>query len=243
MDENKIITNNEEFELTKTSLEVAEMVGKAHNKLLRDIRGYIADLSEENEDSPKLDSRNLFIESTYINSQNKVQPCYLVTEKGCEFIANKLTGKKGTQFTAKYVEAFHEMKEALIEVDNTIAEQGKLSSSEWDKIKKKSKYLTENIHDRKSTREYLKGCDLLHLQDIIDEIYNVAKPCKGDVKYEILDTAIKTLGDISAQYDYSNPLNTFIKNVADNGIIKLQSIHIEKLKGEIGRKDKKLSEK
>lgn len=42
---------------TKTSVEVAEMVGKAHNKLMRDIRGYIKDLG----DSPKVDSHNLFV--------------------------------------------------------------------------------------------------------------------------------------------------------------------------------------
>lgn len=105
-----IITN--ENVITKTSVEVAEMVGKAHNKLMRDIRGYIEDLK----DSPKVDSHNLFVESTYINKQNKKQPCYLVTEKGCEFIANKLTGKKGSEFTAKYVEAFHDMQDALLEV-------------------------------------------------------------------------------------------------------------------------------
>ena len=229
-----IITN--ENVITKTSVEVAEMVGKAHNKLMRDIRGYIEDLK----DSPKVDSRNLFVESTYINKQNKEQPCYLVTEKGCEFIANKLTGKKGSEFTAKYVEAFHDMKDALVEIETTIQEHGALTQSEWNKIKKKSKYLTENIHSGKSTKEYIKGCDLMHLQDVIDEVYNVAKPCKGDIRYEILDSAIKTLTDISSEYDYSNPMNTFIKTVADNGVIKLQSIQTEKLVRETDNKDRKI---
>ncbi|WP_455796203.1 Rha family transcriptional regulator [Clostridium butyricum] len=229
-----IITN--ENVITKTSVEVAEMVGKAHNKLMRDIRGYIEDLK----DSPKVDSRNLFVESTYINKQNKKQPCYLVTEKGCEFIANKLTGKKGSEFTAKYIEAFHDMKDALVEIETTIQEHGALTQSEWNKIKKKSKYLTENIHSGKSTKEYIKGCDLMHLQDVIDEVYNVAKPCKGDIRYEILDSAIKTLTDISSEYDYSNPMNTFIKTVADNGVIKLQSIQTEKLVRETDNKDRKI---
>ena len=44
-------------------------------------------------------------------SQNKTQPCYNVTHKGCEFIANKLTGIKGTEFTARYVNRFHELEE------------------------------------------------------------------------------------------------------------------------------------
>lgn len=40
-------------------------------------------------------------------------PCYLITRKGCEMIANKLTGKKGVLFTAAYVTAFEKMQEQL----------------------------------------------------------------------------------------------------------------------------------
>ena len=78
------------------SREVAEMVGKEHNMLLRDIRRYAEQLGQS-----KIAQSDFFKESTYKNKQNKEQPCYLVTKKGCEFIAHKLTGVKGTEFTAK----------------------------------------------------------------------------------------------------------------------------------------------
>lgn len=87
------------------SREVAEMVGKAHDKLLRDIRNYIEQLS-----LAKIGESDFFIESTYKNERGKEYPCYLVTKKGCEFIAHKLTGVKGTEFTAKYINRFHEME-------------------------------------------------------------------------------------------------------------------------------------
>lgn len=32
---------------------------------------------------------------------------------GCEFIAHKLTGVKGTEFTAKYINRFHEMEDTI----------------------------------------------------------------------------------------------------------------------------------
>ena len=35
------------------------------------------------------------------------------TKKGCEFVAHKLTGTKGTEFTARYINRFHDMEEAL----------------------------------------------------------------------------------------------------------------------------------
>lgn len=90
------------------SREVAEMVGKDHNMLLRDIRRYCEQLGQS-----KIAQSDFFDESTYQNSQNKTMPCYLVTKKGCEFIAHKLTGTKGTEFTAKYINRFHDMEEEI----------------------------------------------------------------------------------------------------------------------------------
>lgn len=90
------------------SREVAEMVGKEHSKLLRDIRSYTEQLGQAN-----FGQSDFFTESTYVNSQNKKMPCYQVTKKGCEFIAHKLTGIKGTEFTAKYINRFHEMEDAI----------------------------------------------------------------------------------------------------------------------------------
>ena len=90
------------------SREVAEMVGKQHNELLKDIRRYAEQLGEG-----KIPQSDFFTESTYVNIQNKKMPCYQVTKKGCEFIAHKLTGVKGTEFTAKYINRFHEMEDAI----------------------------------------------------------------------------------------------------------------------------------
>ena len=96
------------LEQTLTSIEVAEMVEKEHKRLLKDIRRYEEQLGEGN-----LAPSDFWIESTYQNSQNKTQPCYKITKKGCEFIAHKLTGTKGTIFTARYINRFHEMEDIL----------------------------------------------------------------------------------------------------------------------------------
>lgn len=90
------------------SREVAEMVGKQHKNLLADVRGYVEKLGLLN-----FQPSDFFRESTYQNSQNKTMPCYQITKKGCEFIAHKLTGIKGTEFTARYINRFHEMEDTL----------------------------------------------------------------------------------------------------------------------------------
>lgn len=101
---------------TITSMEVAGMVGKNHKELMRDIRRYISQINEANNgfiNERKIALSDFFKESTYKNSQNKTQPCFDITKKGCEFIAHKLTGVKGTAFTAQYINRFHDMEQAL----------------------------------------------------------------------------------------------------------------------------------
>lgn len=98
----------QKIEQVLSSIEVAEMVEKEHKRLLKDIRRYEAQLGEG-----KIAPSDFWTESTYKNSQNKEIPCYRITKKGCEFIAHKLTGTKGTIFTARYINRFHEMEDTL----------------------------------------------------------------------------------------------------------------------------------
>lgn len=90
------------------SREVAEMVGKDHSDLLKDIRRYKDYLNEGN--FPLVE---YFKEDCYTDAKGETRICYLISKKGCEFIAHKLTGQKGAVFTAKYIERFHEMQEKL----------------------------------------------------------------------------------------------------------------------------------
>lgn len=93
--------NNQE---AMDSRDVAKMIGKRHRDLMRDIRRYINDMAT----SAKLRALDFFIESTYEDAKGETRECYLLTKQGCEFVANKLTGKKGTIFTATYVGLFNE---------------------------------------------------------------------------------------------------------------------------------------
>lgn len=83
-----------QIEQTLDSREVAEMVGKQHKNLLADVRGYVEELNEL-----KIQPVDFFREATYKDAKGQERPCYDITKKGCEFIAHKLTGIKGTEFT------------------------------------------------------------------------------------------------------------------------------------------------
>lgn len=106
------------MEQTLTSMEVAEMVGKEHKQILKDIRRYTSQLNEG-----KISPVDFWNESTYEDSKKETRPCYNVTKKGCEFIAHKLTGQKGTEFTARYINRFHEMADELADEAQVSAKQ------------------------------------------------------------------------------------------------------------------------
>lgn len=92
------------------SREIAELIGKEHKNLIRDIVGYEHIISE----SSKLSPQDFFLKSSYkTEGNNKTYPCYLLTKKGCDMVANKLTGEKGVLFTAEYVSKFDEMEKQL----------------------------------------------------------------------------------------------------------------------------------
>lgn len=108
---NDIIKLMDQETYTLTSMEVAEMVEKRHNDLLRDIRNYIEKINKN--DERKNASVEFFQESKYTDNKGETRPCYLITRKGCEFIAHKLTGEKGIKFTAQYINKFHEMESQI----------------------------------------------------------------------------------------------------------------------------------
>lgn len=95
---------------TIDSREVAQMVGKQHKNLMADIRNYIKNMESANE--LNFQPVDFFIPSTYLDSKGEERSCYAITKMGCEFIANKLTGAKGTQFTAAYVTKFNQMEQS-----------------------------------------------------------------------------------------------------------------------------------
>lgn len=139
---------------TITSMEVAEMVGKSHNELLKDIRRYISQFGEG-----KIPHTDFFNLSEYTSSQNKKVPCYMVTKKGCEFIAHKLTGTKGTEFTAKYINRFHEMERQISIPSDPIA-QIQIIAQGYVEIDKKVEGVQRELNDFRDTLPLLAvDCD------------------------------------------------------------------------------------
>lgn len=98
----------ENGKLLTDSREVAIAIDSRHGDLLEKISGYIGHLTDGD-----FRSLDYFIPSSYIDGKGEKRPCYLCTKRGCDMIANKMNGKKGVIFTAKYIDAFEKMKDFI----------------------------------------------------------------------------------------------------------------------------------
>lgn len=68
---------------TMSSFEIAELTGKRHDAILRDIRGLL---------SQGVDAHN-FVETYYVDKANRKSPCFNLTKKGCLILASGYDAK------------------------------------------------------------------------------------------------------------------------------------------------------
>lgn len=160
-----------QIEQTLDSREVAEMVGKQHKNLLADVRGYAEELGRLN-----FQPSDFFRESTYKTDRGKEYPCYLVTKKGCEFIAHKLTGIKGTEFTARYINRFHDMEETIRE--GISQKPDKPKKEKLPSVNMMVKNIREALHDAGVDSKYI-AAEVVRLYS--DSGYPVKVPVISDV--------------------------------------------------------------
>ena len=200
-----ITTTNSE---TITSMEVAHMISKEHKYLLRDIRRYLNQIEKINDtksNQTKIAPVDFFIENTYTDNKGEIRPCYNITHKGCEFIANKLTGIKGTEFTARYVTRFHELEEGNItnilistmkNISDTMLEIQKSTNERLDRLENslKQQSTPRKLPDKKYSRWKTTTFDKLRLlTDYVNE--------HSDQELRLSDTMHIILNEVQDTYN------------------------------------------
>lgn len=93
-------------EVVTDSLMIADMFGKEHNNVLKDIRKQIEYAGEEF-------GQVNFHQSSYMNSQNKIMPKYKLTEEAFTLVAMGYNTKEAVQMKIKFIQEFKRMKEYI----------------------------------------------------------------------------------------------------------------------------------
>lgn len=92
-----------------SSLDLVELIGKEHKNIMRDIRNEIQELGEEI-------GQLIFEQSSYVNSQNKQQPCYVFGKEGAMQLALKYDAK----IRYKVIKKIEELENTFPQRSNSI---------------------------------------------------------------------------------------------------------------------------
>lgn len=116
---------SKQLENKLSSREVATMMEVGHPELLRKIKKINEDFTQS-----KIAFSKYWTESSYKDASGKSNREFLITKRGCEFLAHKTTGTKGNLFTDRYMDRFEQMKEGIsigkikpVKVDKSIKEK------------------------------------------------------------------------------------------------------------------------
>lgn len=108
----ELLFNNREIQIN--SVDLAKVIGKSHHHILRDIRNEINNLGPEI-------GLTIFGESSYLNTQNKEQPCYVFGRKG----AMQLALKYDATTRYKVIEKIESLEKGLATPEELIVAQAK----------------------------------------------------------------------------------------------------------------------
>lgn len=152
---------------TIPTYEVATMMTKEHWEVLRMLEGYEPPKGSKSRKVvgiiPTLRNHNVvvsdyFIESTYkVEGNTKTYKCYECTKMGCEVLANKMTGEKGTLFTAEYVKKFNKMEQQLkySKMDSYMIEDPVARATRWIEEYKEKEVLANKVIEMTPRIDYL----------------------------------------------------------------------------------------
>ncbi len=184
-------------DLLMTSLEVAEITGKRHDHVMRDIREELESIKTEG-----LEGQLIFGESSYKNSQNKTQPMYTMGREGAMQIATRYSAGIRRKLILKLDEL--ENKKSL--PSNYLEALESLVLSERKRIElEKTNALLMHVNKLYTTSEIAKELNLKSANEL-NKLLNELK-----VQYKVNGTWV-------LYSKYSNLGYESIKqNVLDNG--------------------------
>lgn len=118
---------------TMCSTEIAELTGRRHDNIIRDIRGLL---------SQGVAVLN-FEEGTYKDANNQNRPCYNLTKKGCLILASGYDALLREKIINRWEELEKEKRSGNFVIPSTFSEALMLAAKQAKEIEEKDKLLLE----------------------------------------------------------------------------------------------------
>lgn len=119
---------------TMTSLEIAEVTGKRHDNVVRDIQNIL---------KQGVDALN-FEETSYVDKSNRQQKCYSLTKKGCLILASGYDALLRERIINRWEELETKQLSPIAKIPSTFAEALRLAADQAEQIEAQQKRLEAN---------------------------------------------------------------------------------------------------
>lgn len=134
----ELVFRGENSQALTNSLLVAEKFNKEHRDVTKAIRRLLT--SAQN-----CAVLQMFVETHYVNEQNKEQPMFVMNRDGFTLLAMGFTGKKAMQFKLDFINAFNRMESALktqsFQVPQTFSQALLLAAQQAEQIEAQQKQI------------------------------------------------------------------------------------------------------
>ena len=193
---------------TMTSLEIAEVTGKRHDSVLRDIRNLL---------SRGVDAHN-FVETSYTDKSNRQSPCYKLTKKGCLILASGYDAILREKIINRWEELETKERAGGFAVPQTFAEALMLAAKQQLALEEKEKKIAAlNEEQERLLIENTKQGETINEQgEQIIKLTSDISQMKPKVDYcDIILQSISTVLITQIAQDYGMSAVAFNKKLAE----------------------------
>lgn len=174
----EVIFENKDEQVSCTSLDVAKVFGKEHKNILRDIKNILNDLREIGDVQCKSNFELSFKVRKIqgFKGRERKYPYYNLTRDGFSLLAMGFTGKEALQWKILFIDAFNEM-------ERIIKNQYTPKLENYNKYKIPNTPYKENIIKAIMQTEQNRNCEFEEL--IAYEIKEIYKDNKSHIEQKI----------------------------------------------------------
>ena len=129
-----------------SSLEIAELTGKRHDAILRDIRNLL---------SQGVGAHN-FVETSYKDKSNRKSPCFNLTKKGCLILASGYDAKLREKIIDRWEELETEKRNGGYQVPTSFKEALLLAAHQQELIEEQQKQIEQKDETIELQQEEIK---------------------------------------------------------------------------------------